>query len=544
MSKIGDLFVRLGLKKDDYSRGLKEAGRESESFVSTLRGIGTKAAAIWAAIGVGAVALADKFAHTSQRFGDIWDQTTAGMKEAWSTFLAALTSFDFERFGTRIKNSFQAAKEAAAAHDAEFEVQNSLRIRKAAIEEELSLLELQMRNEGLSREKRLEAQRRYLDMVKPLYDAELQLRQRIMQADSGVLLAGAGLNNNKNTQAMLRYAMTNILPDETLTSALDKWARGGNKNAYRFSQEERDALNNFANQNRLDASNLKAYAKIIQEYQSRSDQYGQLLTDAFAGFDEASSAFVKENRRIMQLGDLLNARELKVESKDDHPVLADIDKAMEKDNRIVEERIRGARQQILKELENDMAADYAEFESKLASDMDLLTQQALAPLKEANENALALGEEFHSAIIDGYVDGIQELMDQLAGLSDANPGAIFQALLTPLADMAVKEGKILVASGLGIEAIKTALESLNGVAAIAAGSALIMIGSAAKSGLAALAQGGSAGGYATYGAQGGGTMGTGGASTIATEMTINVTGRLDGRDIVLSGQRTLNQWGR
>lgn len=543
MSKIGDLFVRLGLKKDDYSRGLKEAGRESESFVSTLRGIGTKAAAIWAAIGVGAVALADKFAHTSQRFGDIWDQTMAGMKEAWSTFLAALTSFDFERFGTRIKNSFQAAKEAAAAHDAEFEVQNSLRIRKAAMEEELSLLELQMRNEGLSLEKRLEAQRRYLDMVKPLYDAELQLRQRIMQADSGVLLAGAGLNNNKNTQAMLRYAMTNILPDETLTSALDKWARGGNKNAYRFSQEERDALNNFANQNRLDASNLKAYAKIIQEYQSRSDQYGQLLTEAFAGFDEASSAFVKENRRIMQLGDRLNARELKVESKDDHPVLADIDKAMEKGNRIVEERIR-ARQQILKELENDMAADYAEFESKLASDMDLLTQQALAPLKEANENALALGEEFHSAIIDGYVDGIQELMDQLAGLSDANPGAIFQALLTPLADMAVQEGKILMASGLGIEAIKTALESLNGVAAIVAGAALISLGSAAKSGLAAIAQGGSAGGYATYGAQGGGTMGTGGASTIATEMTINVTGRLDGRDIVLSGQRTLNQWGR
>lgn len=543
MSKIGDLFVRLGLKKDDYSRGLKEAGRESESFVSTLRGIGTKAAAIWAAIGVGAVALADKFAHTSQRFGDIWDQTTAGMKEAWNTFLAALTSFDFERFGTRIKNSFQAAKEAAAAHDAEFEVQNSLRIRKAAMEEELSLLELQMRNEGLSLEKRLEAQRRYLDMVKPLYDAELQLRQRIMQADSGVFLAGAGLNNNKNTQAMLRYAMTNILPDETLTSALDKWARGGNKNAYRFSQEERDALNNFANQNRLDASNLKAYAKIIQEYQSRSDQYGQLLTEAFAGFDEASSAFVRENRRIMQLGDRLNTRELKVESKDDHPVLADIDKAMEKGNRIVEERIR-ARQQILKELENDMAADYAEFESKLASDMDLLTQQALAPLKEANENALALGEEFHSAIIDGYVDGIQELMDQLAGLSDANPGAIFQALLTPLADMAVQEGKILVASGLGIEAIKTALASLNGVAAIVAGAALITLGSAAKSGLAALAQGGSAGGYATYGAQGGGTMGTGGASTIATEMTINVTGRLDGRDIVLSGQRTLNQWGR
>ncbi len=542
MSKIGDLFVRLGLKKDDYSRGLKEAGRESESFASTLRGIGTKAAAVWAAIGVGAVALAGKFAQTTQRFGDLWDQTTAGMTAAWNQFTASLANFNFEGLGQRIKNAFNAARESSAAHDSEFEITNSLNLRKAEMREELATLQTRMRNQNLSYNERLEAQRQYLDKLRPLYQEEANMRRDIMLADTKEYLANAGLANTTANRDALKEFLTDVAPNSSLLNALDQYSKKNRGQKYKLTAQDAQMVDQFLS--KYDYQQGGVFSALANYYQGTNDNTAKKVVDAIQNYYEAAGAFQDETRRVQQIGNsIIKSNTKAAEPKKDELVLADIDKAMEKGNRIVEERIR-ARQQILKELENDMAADYAEFESKLASDMDLLTQQALAPLKEANENALALGEEFHSAIIDGYVDGIQELMDQLAGLSDANPGAIFQALLTPLADMAVQEGKILMASGLGIEAIKTALESLNGVAAIVAGAALISLGSAAKSGLAAIAQGGSAGGYATYGAQGGGTMGTGGASTIATEMTINVTGRLDGRDIVLSGQRTLNQWGR
>ena len=30
MSKIGDLFVRLGLKKDEFSKGINDAKRETQ----------------------------------------------------------------------------------------------------------------------------------------------------------------------------------------------------------------------------------------------------------------------------------------------------------------------------------------------------------------------------------------------------------------------------------------------------------------------------------------------------------------------------------
>ena len=109
--------------------------------------------------------------------------------------------------------------------------------------------------------------------------------------------------------------------------------------------------------------------------------------------------------------------------------------------------------------------------------------------------------------------------------------------------LSYKENKAggLVAQGIGVEACKEALEKLQGWPAIAAGTALIAIGAAAKSGLQALAQRG-AGSTATT------TYGGGSAAsqvqTIQTEMTVYVEGRVSGSDILLSGKKTQNNWSR
>ena len=54
MGKIGDLFVRLGLKKDGYSKGLKEAKTEATGFGSKL---GTVLKGVAAGFGVVGVAV-------------------------------------------------------------------------------------------------------------------------------------------------------------------------------------------------------------------------------------------------------------------------------------------------------------------------------------------------------------------------------------------------------------------------------------------------------------------------------------------------------
>ena len=104
-----------------------------------------------------------------------------------------------------------------------------------------------------------------------------------------------------------------------------------------------------------------------------------------------------------------------------------------------------------------------------------------------------------------------------------------------------KVGEILIAQGIGVEACKKALESLNGYAAMAAGAALVAIGAAAKSGLAALAKSGAGTTATTSYASSGSSAGQ---QTIQTEMTIRVEGVLRGSDIYLAGQKAVNNWSR
>lgn len=170
------------------------------------------------------------------------------------------------------------------------------------------------------------------------------------------------------------------------------------------------------------------------------------------------------------------------------------------------------------------------------------TWAAIEMAEKALEKTQELKEQFLKAVVSGFSDGCQEIMDQLTGVSEINAGAIMQALIEPLADLAVKEGEILMATGLGVEAVKKALSSLEGVAAIAAGAALIAIGTAAKAGLKALAQNGTATTSTSTLGAGGSSMG--GVQNLETELIITVEGQISGSDIVLAGQRTLNNWSR
>jgi hypothetical protein len=170
-------------------------------------------------------------------------------------------------------------------------------------------------------------------------------------------------------------------------------------------------------------------------------------------------------------------------------------------------------------------------------------EEWIAELERLTEIAEDRAKRFKEAVVSGFSDGVQELTDQLFGLSEVNAGAILAALLTPLADMAIKEGELLIAQGIGIEAVKTALESLNGAAAIAAGATLVAIGAAVKSGLSAIATNGTASGSTATGTYaGGGTAAQ--VQEISSELTVYVKGEISGDAIVLSGERTINEWSR
>jgi hypothetical protein len=133
----------------------------------------------------------------------------------------------------------------------------------------------------------------------------------------------------------------------------------------------------------------------------------------------------------------------------------------------------------------------------------------LAPLAKIQETvkgvsidiSTTLNEAFEN-IAAGMGEFIGSLMTGDAGMKD-----FAKLLLGTLADFAIQVGKIAIGAGIGLKAIKLAFESMNPAVAIAAGIALVALGTAIKGSLKSAASGG--GGSAA--ASGLGSGGSGGS---------------------------------
>lgn len=534
--KIGDLWVKLGLRKEEFSRGMKEAGEEvsgAGGLLGKIKAFKGGALAVWAAVAAGAVAMADKFAHTSQRLGDQWDQVTAGLKASWNTFIAAVNSTDFSGLGKRIADSFREARQLASLKDAEFEVMNSIELQKSAMKDELAILRVRMQNQKLSQAERLKAQEEYLAKLKPIFDQEAAYRKKYSIQAQNTYLTAAGIRETRGNREALQTFLTNVAPDSNMVQALDDFKKAG----YRYANESQKALLEGLKQQT--GVNLATLSKIAEHYQSTNNEQAKALVDAIAAERQAAGAFNEETRRVQTLGNSVAATgggggraETGLSSFDMAVIRA-------------KEHMMDLAEDAIAEMERELLdADKIELDPIEVKAPDLSEMEAaIAKYQEDQQRMQDLLSEFRDAAIGGFSDAVQELADQFAGLEEINPGKVVQALLTPLADMAIKEGEILMAQGVGVEACKKALESLNGYAAIAAGAALIAIGAAAKSGLAALAKSG-AGSTATTSYSGAGASSAAQTQTIQTEMTVYVTGRLSGSDILLSGKKTQSNWNR
>lgn len=139
----------------------------------------------------------------------------------------------------------------------------------------------------------------------------------------------------------------------------------------------------------------------------------------------------------------------------------------------------------------------------------------------------------NDAIVGGISDSFQYLANCVAGLDELSGAGMMNALLSPLAEAAIKMGEIMVSAGLASEAFKSMLT--NPYTAIAAGAALIAVGAAAKAGLQAAINSATGTSYvASTVASSGYSNGNSGDRSWEREMTLRVTGTLqaDGSKLV------------
>ena len=164
----------------------------------------------------------------------------------------------------------------------------------------------------------------------------------------------------------------------------------------------------------------------------------------------------------------------------------------------------------------------------------------MAYLERMQEVSERCADTLKQALVDSISGSIQYLADSLMGLEEFSTEGLMNALLEPLAQAAITMGGLIMMEGLAALAFQQSLA--NPYAAIAAGAALMAIGAIASAGLKAAvnkATGANSGGGSGY--QGGTANGQ---QSVSSELTIYVKGRLSGSDIVLSGQKTLNEWSK
>lgn len=90
-----DLFVRLGLKSDDYQKGIRNARNETQGFGASLKNIKAGALAIWGAIGAAVTKFAKDFVTHTNVIGDAWGRTMASIKAQYHSVIADLSNTKF-----------------------------------------------------------------------------------------------------------------------------------------------------------------------------------------------------------------------------------------------------------------------------------------------------------------------------------------------------------------------------------------------------------------------------------------------------------------
>lgn len=587
MSKIGDLFVRLGIKKDEFSRGIDDAKRETQGFGDSLKKMATAAKAAWLAVGAAVVKFASDTIQMTQKWGDRWRVEMAGMKAAYGTLVRQLSSGEgFDNLFANIRESVRLAKEAAKSLDELFERRISYSYEEAETRKEIARLQLIMRDSSKSDKEREDAAKKIIKETKNLADLKRDIAQQDADDQKKQLRGQTKLNDDQINFLVKEYnknreiikAGRDYLEERARLEGQLAAAQGRAANARSgkdiVAANEKVAATKKALSD-LEASTsqtVKDVGELTKKYDKGNDELISNLARAeVAVINVDEEMYHAQTRATALLGTLGKvsgggaskgnpeldaaariAQRAEDAAKDEVQLLSekyDQEKALLEKYHIDTEELWREYVNNLTDIviqEMDLGLDeLANIEpveiDPVVLEVDPEIEDFYKTFKEQFDKAEELSRQFNAAVVSGISDGCQEITDQLLGVRDINVGAIFQSLIGPLADLAIKQGEILVAEGIGVEACKKALESLNGYAAIAAGFALITVGAAAKSGLAALAKGGTS---TTTTSGYGGSAGSASTQNIETEMTIHVEGRISGSDIVLAGQKTVNAWNR
>lgn len=555
MGKIGDLWVKLKLKSDEYKKGLDEAQGKTRSFSDKIKSLSVTAKAIWGAIGISAAKLAGDFIKSSQTIGDAWDKTMTRLTTKWQAVVAelnrSLAGSGTESIGQQLARGFMgpiwgtlfgpnskraglAGKSLSEAKDTMTEIEYAFRLTMAQSGPKLHELYLKMMNTALSASEREAAAKDYRKEVEDIYAPRVK-----------------GIKDVMDKTAQQYLAIGGISPDKYSTDKVLELIKMMGSDPAKVEREYSDFFAGYQSIGDDISGNL---VNTMEAYYNATNEMNDILKRA----DRTAQSMEKTGLDdiIKKLGDAKDgmadfraqvAEEAEVMAADEE--FQKMSDPLEEFERTHDEALSNMteKQRTFAELAQESyekaaraAYNYAQQEQESMDAAQDAADKAMANLEDRMQKAEELNNMLSDSIASSISNSTQAFSDMLFGLDDADASAVLGALLQPFANMAKQLGEMLIVEGMGIAAFKESMKSLNPAVAIAAGAALVALGAALSSGIQAL---GRSGGSSAMSSSTGSSASTTNEN-ISTEMTVYVKGKISGKDILISGDNARSYYGR
>lgn len=549
MSKIGDVIVKMLLKSDDYEKGLARSKKSTQSFAKTITkgftaAIGQVTALIAAIAGIGKAL--ESISKSNQAFGDRWQSFTSGLKGAWDEFARSIASLDFSHLFSRLHEASQAARELYDAIDGMGEIMTSYNIASAEQAKHLAQLRVEMNNQNLSLDERIEKAKEYLRISKQLESMPLRGLSKVSDTTLKKVMTQMGYDFDGKTRDQIAAAKKYYLEFFKWlgTEQGEIWNEAGKGIAELVMDLSTYKGAQYLQKARKEG--VEGFARLAVAYNKKVNDDDRIaLEKAIVQYLQADAAYDESTRRVQTL--LNNLEHQKAhptgggkpkseQARDIAAEAAEMRKAFEELKKLPD--IPALVGKVSYEMPDIISDEWLRRQQEQAAKMKAWLDELRAKCEDA-------AYDITNAVQSGIVNSIDVLAEAIGSGEDIDGGAVVKALLSPLADACISAGILIMTTGKAVEALRDSLLTglvTGGISAIAAGAALIAVGAAAKIGLAAIGSGQSSGSATSTAA----TPSTGGNSTqtIQSELTINVKGTLKGSDIVISGQRTVNSWNR
>lgn len=545
MGKIGDLWVKLKLKADEYKKGLDSAKGQTKSFSEGLKNLSAAAVAVWGVIGAAATKMALEFVKSSQTIGDAWDIAMTQISTRWQQIRAELNRgiakggvkgfFQALFSGTTEDAAMDAGKALSQANDAMTEIDYAFRLSMSQTQPKLHELYLKMMNTALSASDREAAAVDYRKTVEAIYAPRVKGLKDIMDKTVEQYLVIGGMDKSRYTASQTIDLIKMMASDPAkVEKEYNDFYQGYQSIGDKVSSNLVATMETYYNATNEMNSILKRADRTAQSMEHTG------LDDLIKKLGNVNDDMTKFRAQVAEEAEVIAADE-------EFQQMADPLEEFEKSHAELLDRLNH-KQQIFADMSQDAYAkaakaayDYATNEQSALDLANEAAQTALDNQRASQEKAAQIGDLLSQTIAAALSDSTQAFTDMLFNLEGADASAVLGALLQPFANMAKQLGEMLIIEGLGIKDFKLALKTLNPYVAIAAGTALIALGATLSSGIKAL---GSSGGSSAMSSGSSATSNANSDTTISTEMTIYVKGKISGKDILISGDNAKKYYGR